>query len=373
MANLAKMAKMANISGTGRGAIFAIVPSIGGEHPEPAAIGNAFFGPGDALGFARRVEGLFANSACGGFLAQLLRETRSGGEGLTQPSAGGTDGGKGFSAVRQRSNLGVEELGGGPGARAVPDDAGDGGAGNVLQAEGEGGGRTGEIAFGQGEDAAIRVVGIGGEEETGAGGTDDADGAETAVEGIGRRRLVEMTDDDDGGAAALGGGLQGAQGVADVLIDAGADSGGEKGDEGVEDDEGGIDAGDDGVEDGEVAGEGEGAAGVGAIRDGDEEDDVVGIAAGGVDARADGVMDVVFGGEEEDAARDSRLQVVAGEGIAAGDAGGELAEEGALAEPGIAIEDGDLAGGDAVFPEPAERLGGDVAEADGVGETALTP
>ncbi len=177
-----------------------------------------------------------------------------------------------------------------------------------------------------------------------------------------------MADDDDGGAGALGGGFQGAEGVADVLIDAGADAGGEKGDEGVEDDEGGIDASDDGVEDGEVAGEGEGAAGLGAIGDGDEEDDALGIAAGGVDAGADGVVDVVFGGEEEDAARGSRFRVVAGEGIAAGDAGGELAEEGALAEAGIAIEDGDLAGGDAVRPEPAQGLGGDVAEADGVTE-----
>ncbi len=76
----------------------------------------------------------------------------------------------------------LEELGGGPGALAVPDDAGDGGAGDVLEAEGEGGGRTGEIAFGEGQDAALGVVGIGGEEETGAGGADDADAAETAVE-----------------------------------------------------------------------------------------------------------------------------------------------------------------------------------------------
>jgi hypothetical protein len=160
-----------------------------------------------------------------------------------------------------------------------------------------------------------------------------------------------------------------------VLIDAGADPGGEEGDEGVEDDEGGIDPGDEGVEDGEVAGEGEGAAGLGAIGDGDKEDDALGIAAGGVDAGADGVVDIVFGREEEDAAGGSRFRVVAGEGIAAGDAGSELAEEGALAEPGVAVEDGDLAGGDAVPPEPAQGLGGDVAEADSVGSalTALTP
>ena len=117
-----------------------------------------------------------------------------------------------------------------------------------------------------------------------------------------------MTDEDDGGAGALGRGLQRAQGMADVLIDAGTDPGGKKGDEGVEDDEGGIGLLDDGVEDGEVAGEGEGAAALAAIGDGDEDDDTLGIAAGGIDAGTDGVVDVVFGGEEEDAAWGSRFQ-----------------------------------------------------------------
>src|SRR5215203_1459310 len=41
--NLAKMANMANISGTGRGAIFASVPGARGEQPALAAMGNAFF------------------------------------------------------------------------------------------------------------------------------------------------------------------------------------------------------------------------------------------------------------------------------------------------------------------------------------------
>ena len=49
------MANLANISGTGRGAIFTVVPSLGGKRQEPAAIGDAFFGEGDALGFAGRI------------------------------------------------------------------------------------------------------------------------------------------------------------------------------------------------------------------------------------------------------------------------------------------------------------------------------
>ena len=311
-----------------------------------------FLSDGDAFGLAGGIEGGASDPALARFLAQLPGKAGAGGEGFAKPGTGVVNDGGAQVAIVLR--LALEQLGGGPGAFAIPDDAGDIGAGNGLEAEGEGGRRTGKIAFGEGEDAALGIVGIGGEEETGAGGADDADAAETAVERVGTGRLVEVADDDDGGAGALGGCFQGAEGVADVLIDAGADAGGEEGDEGVEDNEGGIDAGDEGVEDGEIAGEGEGAAGLGAIGDGDEEDDALGIAAGGIDAGADGVVDVVLGGEEEDAAGGSRFRVITGEGIAAGDAGGELAEEGALAETGIAVKDGDLAGGNAVPPEPAE-------------------
>ena len=49
-----------------------------------------------------------------------------------------------------------------------------------------------------------------------------------------------------------------------------------------------------------------------------------------------------------------------------GDAGSDLTEKGALAEPGVAVEDGELAGGDATRPEPAQGFGGDIAEAEGV-------
>ena len=71
------------------------------------------------------------------------------------------------------------------GLLAVPNDAGDSGAGDILQAEGKGRSGTGEIAFSQGEDAALRVAGVRREEEPGAGGADDADAAQTPVEGTG--------------------------------------------------------------------------------------------------------------------------------------------------------------------------------------------
>jgi hypothetical protein len=80
---LANLAKMANISGVERSAIFAIVPSIGGEHSELAATGNAFFGDRDPLGLACRVESLLANALGGGVLAELQCRSRAGSQGLT--------------------------------------------------------------------------------------------------------------------------------------------------------------------------------------------------------------------------------------------------------------------------------------------------
>jgi hypothetical protein len=106
----ANLANLANISGAGRGGIF----SSGLERPEPAAVDYAFLGHRDALGLARRVEGILADAA-GGFRAQLAGGAGSGGEGLTQPSECGSDGGSGFVAVHHRLRLDMEELGG-PGA-----------------------------------------------------------------------------------------------------------------------------------------------------------------------------------------------------------------------------------------------------------------
>ena len=98
------------------------------------------------------------------------------------------------------------------------------------------------------------------------------------------------------------------------------------------------------------------------IGQGGEGDDAPGVAAGGVDAGADGVVEVVLGGHEDDKPRRSRF--TAGEGIAAGDASRELAEERALAEAGIAIEDGDLAGREPARGEPAQLFGSDLTQGD---------
>lgn len=140
----------------------------------------------------------------------------------------------------------------------------------------------------------------------------------------------------------------------------------EIGHEGIDDDEGDIEPGDDLIEEGNVGGNGEGDAMLAAIGEGEEAGNLAGIAAGGLDAGADGVAGVVFGGEDEDGPGFAGLSTR--EGLATGDAGGELAEKGALAEAGITIEEGDLAGSEAARGEPLDRFGGDAAEGVDVGD-----
>ena len=77
---------------------------------------------------------------------------------------------------------------------------------------------------------------------------------------------------------------------------------------------------------------------------------------------ADGVVGVVLGGHEAD--WPGRRGITAGEGIAARDAGGELAEKGALAEARITIEESDLAGREPTRGEPVQWLGGDLTQGD---------
>src|SRR5918995_1750331 len=109
-----------------------------------------------------------------------------------------------------------------------------------------------EVALGRGQDTALRIFGIRGEEETGAGGADDADAAATAVEGIGARRLVEMADGDDRDASALGEAFEGMERPAHSLIGVGVVTTREKGDQGIDDQERSLGAGDDLLEEMDV-------------------------------------------------------------------------------------------------------------------------
>jgi len=232
----------------------------------------------------------------------------------------------------------------------------------ILQAEGERGSRSGEIAFGDREDAAVRIVRISGEEKPGAGGADDADTANTTIERVGTPRLIEVTDDNDGAAGARGDLFQRREGMTEVLIGIATPSLPKIGNQRIEDDEGGAGVQDHRLEQQEIGGEGDGTTDCLPVWNCKEREDALGITTGGIDARADGVEQIVFGGAEKDIAWGTELAT--GEGIAAGDASSELTEEGALAEPGIAVEDGELASRHVTRPEPAQWFRRDVAETD---------
>ena len=156
-----------------------MILSIGRERPDPATLSSPLLGDGDVLSFARRIEGHGANAMGGGIFTQLHRRSGSGSKGLPQPGAGLVNDGVPSGTSTRGVRLRVEQLSGGPHALPVPDETRHARAGDGREAKGEGGRGTGEIAFGHGQDAPLGVGGIGGEEESGAGGADDADAAQT--------------------------------------------------------------------------------------------------------------------------------------------------------------------------------------------------
>ena len=162
-----------------------------------------------------------------------------------------------------------------------------------------------------------------------------------------------MADDDDGGAGALGGGFARRRGRGGRADRCWTDAGGRIGDQRIDDDQGGVEAPHDGLEDGQITGEGEGAAG--PVPSGMATKATMRCGSPPAASMRGRMVSRRSSSAEKRRTPRGALgsALVAGEGIAAGDAGGELAEQGALAETGIAVEDGDLAGGDATRPEPA--------------------
>jgi hypothetical protein len=175
-----------------------------------------------------------------------------------------------------------------------------------------------------------------------------------------------MADDDNGDTGALAEHLQGSEGATDVLVTIGIVAALQVGHEGIDDHHGGIGFYDDALQNQDMAGDGERPPEWAAVRDGQERDDASRVTASGVDARADRIVEIVLGGENDDVTRSARRP--AGQSLTTGNAGGELAEEGALAEAGIAIEDSDLAGGEAAGREPLHGLRVDLPQADDVAQ-----
>jgi len=115
----------------------------------------------------------------------------------------------------------------------------------------------------------------------------------------------------------------------------------------------------------EVCGEGKWAfGGLLGVRvealDGVEQEDAGRVAACCFETGFDSGTGMIVGCDEDNATVFARRAV--GHGRARGDAGGEMKGEEGFANAGVAVEVGEVAQGNALFPKPCERLDGDVGE-----------
>src|SRR6266702_3717874 len=192
--------------------------------------------------------------------------------------------------------------------------------------EAEDGGLGAQGVFGDEQEAlALLVLGVRLEEQAAA---HRGQQLERAGFGSGSGRAwSDGAHEQDGAAAALGELRQGGKGLAQVAGAAGV--------QGVEDEEGGMGAGDGFFQHVQVAGQGEGT-----LLDGDG-----------------GAVDLCDGSEQEHAGGGAT-----GQGMAAGDAGGDVESEQGGAGAGFAFEQGEGAQREVVLPEPGDGLGDDVGE-----------
>src|ERR671916_3016935 len=128
---------------------------------------------------------------------------------------------------------------------AVPDDARDMTSGRGDQAKRERRRWEAQVVFGRGQNTARRIVGIRGEEESAAGGADDANAAAATIKGVAGRRFVEMANGDDRHASALGEAFQRVKCAAHSLIIIRVVTACKKGNQGVDDQKRSLSARDD--------------------------------------------------------------------------------------------------------------------------------
>jgi len=163
-----------------------------------------------------------------------------------------------------------------------------------------------EVVFGGGEDARGLVRGVCGDEQAGAGGGEDADGASATIEGIGRGAFGEVADEEDGTAGALGQVGQGSEDLTDLLVTGGVNAASQHGHERVQDDQAGVDALNGPFQEFQIVAEGEGTVDESHLvgietGDGGEQQDAGRIAARSLQAGSQGVTCVIFRGDQDDA------------------------------------------------------------------------
>src|SRR6266702_2590727 len=145
----------------------------------------------------------------------------------------------------------------------------------------------------------------------------------------------------------------------------GAAVGGWAGVQGVEDNQGGVGAGDGFFQEAQVPGQGEGTILDGDfvavdLCDGGEQEHTGGVAASGQEAGFDGVAAMVLTRDEDNGPLGAGGAT--GQGMAAGDAGGDMQSEQGGAGAGFAFEQGEGAQREVVLPEPGDGFGDDIRE-----------
>ena len=267
-------------------------------------------------------------------------------------SSGG-EGGGAFEEVGKRDVGGTEPVDGGD-AIGIRGDA-----------VSEVGSFGAQVVFGCGKNAFVFVAGVSHDEQAGAGGGNDANGAATAIERIVEGAFIEVAHEEDSTISILGQDSEAGEDVPHVLITGSTDITVEHGDERIDDDQDCVGALDALNEGDKLRRQGErnvvnlASFGARLFEDG-QETNTRGVTARGEDAGFDGVRGIVFRGDEDNVALDTGGTI--GHGLAGGDAGGEVEGDEGFAEIGIAVEESDFATEDALLPEPAELEFLDVGE-----------
>jgi hypothetical protein len=102
-----------------------------------------------------------------------------------------------------------------------------------------------------------------------------------------------------------------------------------------------------------------------------QDEDAIQVGAEGLQARADGVLHIVLG-VEDDGVASFEGRAIFGEGAAGAEAGAQVEGEEGLGQAGVALQEGQLAQGEAAGDEPVEGArgqltGGAQAHGRGVG------
>ncbi len=207
--------------------------------------------------------------------------------------------------------------------------------------------------FGGEQELATVAGGVGGEQQATASGLQHGRSGTRRVQGV-SRGLAQGAGQQDGAGGLVSELDEGRQATRETRDGTGR----------INDEQAGVEVANEGGQVVQVLGEsvraraGEGQRRI--LEEGMHEQQMGGIAPGGFEARFEGVGGRVVGGQENDEALVGGCAI--GQGRATGDAGGQGEGHEGEARAWGAIEQGEVAKGDATGPQPGERFTGHVRE-----------